>query len=99
MDVDGLTGRGRPERILLVGDNRSDFALIRSALPEGGCGCTVETVPRLADALLRLAEDAPDCLLLDLALPEADGLRSIARLVDRSPDLPIVLLTGPSTGR
>ena len=46
------------------------------------------------DAALRIVRDVPpDCVLLDLRLPDSRGLESIGALRDADPDVPIVVLT------
>lgn len=41
-----------------------------------------------------LAEDRPDCVVLDLQLPDCEGLDADAWLRDRGFDLPVVIITG-----
>jgi FixJ family two-component response regulator len=47
-----------------------------------------------ADLLARLPTGEPGCILLDLNLPELDGLELQRRLAELAPLLPIVFLTG-----
>jgi DNA-binding response OmpR family regulator len=51
-------------------------------------------VPSLAAAIEQLATGRFDVLLLDLSLPDSQGLRSLHQLGARAPELPIVVLTG-----
>lgn len=52
--------------------------------------------PDLADAVAALGPDAAafDCVLLDLGLPDADGLEALKRIHRLAPSLPIVVLSG-----
>lgn len=83
-------------RALLVDDDEKDALLIRVQLAESTQGAFdlvhVETV---RDAMNRLAvEPTIDLVLLDLMLPDAEGMEGLAQLRVHFPDIPIVMLTG-----
>ena len=45
--------------------------------------------------LASAAESAPDVVLLDLMIPgELDGLATLARLRDKAPDIPVIMMSG-----
>src|SRR6187549_1373360 len=48
----------------------------------------------MGDAELRLAEPAVDVILLDLGLPDAQGLGAVRRAHAAAPRVPLVVLTG-----
>lgn len=50
----------------------------------------------MGEALLRLNGEQLDVVLLDLSLPDARGLETLARMRRRAPFIPIVVLTGLS---
>ena len=82
-------------RVLLVEDNRPDADLIRETLPEKGpVAFALETVGRLAEARARLADGAFDLVLLDLGLPDSQGLPTFHALKEAAPGIPIIVLTG-----
>jgi two-component system sensor histidine kinase UhpB len=54
----------------------------------------VEWVDRLSVGLARLAEEGIDVLLLDLGLPDSDGLAALERVRVVAPGVPIVVLSG-----
>jgi FixJ family two-component response regulator len=56
-------------------------------------GWQPETFASAADFLARAPVDVPSCLVLDLALPDLNGLDLQRRVVDRT-DLPIIFITG-----
>jgi DNA-binding response OmpR family regulator len=88
-------------RVLLVEDNPGDADLVRLALEEGAEAGAFELdhVARLSAALARVAEPTPpDVILLDLSLPDASGLDGLRRLNEAAPDIPVVVLTGSSSG-
>jgi two-component system nitrogen regulation response regulator NtrX len=81
--------------ILVVDDESNIRRMLARLLEEAGH--TVETAAD-ADEALRVAEQtAPDAVLLDLALPGADGLSVLERLRGREPALPIVMMSGRAT--
>ena len=80
--------------ILLVEDNRDIANLVRSTLESEGYRVRVES-DGLA-ALRAVQQSRPHLLLLDLMLPELDGLELCERirgLTPREPYLPILMLT------
>ena len=87
----------RETRVLVVEDNQGDAGLVRFALrAESGAehSFKAEQVIRLQDALQSLKEKPFDLVLLDLTLPDAQGLDTLARVREAAPDLPIVIMTG-----
>ncbi len=81
--------------VLLVEDNHADARLLREALYEGGgTSFQLTHANTLAAALQRLDSMTFDVVLLDLSLPDADGLDTLVRTHERAPSVPIVVLTG-----
>jgi len=88
MNLDGI-------RVLLVEDNPGDARLFTELLRDAGASdLTLVQVDRLAAALDRLSCDSFDVMLLDLSLPDADGLDTLVRAHAQAPKIPIVVLTG-----
>jgi PAS domain S-box-containing protein len=84
-------------RILLVEDNQGDVDLIRELVTETGMvSFSIESVPRLSEALSRLKDNNVDLVLLDLGLPDSSGLETFARLKAAAPAMPTIILTGNS---
>lgn len=79
-------------RVLLVEDNEDDALLIREELSE--TNIEIEHAERLSTALCRLIGGGFDAVLLDLSLPDAQGLDTIDRVLSETPGVPIVVLTG-----
>jgi len=77
--------------ILLVEDDRS----IAQALERALCkqGYNVEAVGTGTAALHTIAAEPPDMVILDLGLPDMDGLEVLETVRNRGLDLPILLLT------
>ncbi len=82
--------------ILLVEDNLGDAELFQDILevsPESQTW-NVTHVMRLTAALVQLARAPVQVILLDLSLPDSQGLQTLVTLREKAPTLPIVVLTG-----
>jgi DNA-binding response OmpR family regulator len=80
-----------PGRILLVEDDSTIGASLTRALD--AAGYDVEWARDAASAGAAAARLTPDLVLLDLGLPDRDGIDVCAGLVEASPGLPVVMLT------
>jgi PAS domain S-box-containing protein len=82
-------------RLLLIEDNPTDVLLLQTALRDIPTGSVALThVERLAQGIAQL-HDAPfDVVLLDLGLPDSDGLDTLIRLHREFPTIPILVFTG-----
>jgi PAS domain S-box-containing protein len=82
-------------RLLLVEDNPGDARLVALALAEAaGDEAELARVDRLAAALDRLDGERWDAVLLDLSLPDSQGIATVRRVRAAAPTVPIVVLTG-----
>jgi PAS domain S-box-containing protein len=82
-------------RVLLVEDNAGDARLLREVVREAeGAHIQLTHVDTLGKALVRLDADQFDVVMLDLSLPDADGLETLVRTHAQAPSVPIVVLTG-----
>lgn len=80
--------------ILLVEDDHSIAHALELALHKQGY--SVNTVGSGKAAVLAIETDPPDMAILDLGLPDMDGLEVLQRVRGRNVDLPILLLTARS---
>lgn len=78
-------------RILLVEDDAELRALVEGRLRESGYN--VRTAATGTEALERVEEQVPNLVLLDVMLPELDGLEVCRRLRAQHPLLYIIMLT------
>ena len=84
-----------PIKVLLVEDNPGDARLVRERLLSApNARFEVESLDRLASAIERLRRAGIDVVLLDLSLPDSQGMETIARLHTRAPEIPIIALSG-----
>lgn len=79
------------KRVLLAEDDRATRESIARALELDGY--EVRAVPDGAAALEAFEEDTPDLLVLDLMMPNVDGLTVCRRLRARSDHTPILIAT------
>ena len=82
----------RPSRILLIEDDAPTREILGDLMR--GYHCDLITAADGREGLWRFEEQRPDLVLLDLFLPGLDGFEVFRRLRERSPGLPIVILTG-----
>lgn len=95
MEVASPPGTGRP-RLLLVEDNRADAALVGYLLRDRFDADVYEVIEAgtLAAALASIGGNRFACVLLDLGLPDADGMDTVRAVRAEAPELPLVVLTG-----
>jgi signal transduction histidine kinase len=81
--------------VLLVEDDEDDRKHVREMLLEpSSTEFELAEVDRLADASQKVSASPVDCVLLDLSLPDAEGLEALLRLRATAPGEPIVVLSG-----
>ncbi|MBI2570035.1 MAG: protein kinase [Candidatus Schekmanbacteria bacterium] len=82
-------------RIMIVEDEENLQRFYQVCL--GKEGYDVETFGTWADARNRLLADPPDLLLLDIGLPDMDGIEALKELRGIEPDLPVMMITAYGT--
>ncbi len=83
------------KQLLLIEDNAGDARLLREMLREHqaySAGLTHVTSMDAAEA--HLAKSGTDIILLDLGLPDAQGVTAVLRAHAAAPRVPLVVLTG-----
>ncbi len=83
---------GRPVRVLVVDDDAALVDLLSMALRYEGW--EVGTATDGAAGLRAAAETRPDAVVLDVVLPDLDGLEALSRLRRELPDVPVLFLIG-----
>jgi len=81
--------------VLLVEDSPGDARLVRERLAAAtGVQFRLECAERLAAGAARLQQGGMDVVLLDLGLPDSQGLATFQQLHARHPGVPVVVLSG-----
>jgi PAS domain S-box-containing protein/putative nucleotidyltransferase with HDIG domain len=82
-------------KLLLVEDNPGDARLLQEYLREDErVQFELEHVERLGACLESLAREEPHVILVDLGLPDSQGLDTFTKIHEQAPDVPIVVMTG-----
>ncbi len=86
---------GGPGRVLLIEDNRAQARLIREQLSDVKTGSfEMDLADRLSEGLSQLENGDFAGVLLDLSLPDSQGLDTLDAVRAKAPDVAVVVLTG-----
>ena len=80
-------------QILLVGSNAADARRMAQMLRAGATKFRLRRAQKLCQAKRRLCDGRPDVAILDLSLPEAQGLDALAEALRMAPSVPLVALS------
>ena len=83
------------EKVLLV-DDELEFTQVLSERMESR-GVDVDTAASGPEAVEKVKGKSYDAIVLDLAMPEMDGMDTLKHLLEANPDLQVILLTGHAT--
>jgi serine phosphatase RsbU (regulator of sigma subunit) len=91
---------GDPRTLLLIEDDPADAVLVTELLADSGVAATLSVARSLADARTLIRRlGSPGCILLDLHLPDAQGLTALTQVLAAAPGVPVVVLTGMAEER
>ena len=79
------------EKILIVDDEDAIREVVSTILEAQGYRCATFANGRLA--LEHFGKDSADLVLSDIVMPEMDGLKLLAELQARDPDVPVIMVT------
>ena len=71
------------QKVLIVDDSKTELMFLSDLLVRQGM--VVRTAQNSDEAMLRLAEDRPDLILMDVVMPGQNGFQ-LTRLITRSPE-------------
>ncbi|MBI4660283.1 MAG: response regulator [Verrucomicrobia bacterium] len=80
------------QHILVIDDEGSIRELLGTFFQARGY--RVSSASTAAEALRVVEDTLPDVVLLDLLLPDADGLELLENFKQTHPDLPVIIMTG-----
>lgn len=84
-----------PPAILIVEDSPLHARIMMTMLSDIGIpDYKLSAVPLLEDALALIGRWRPDCVLLDLTLPDADGIEAVQAVVAAAPGVPVIVVSG-----
>jgi len=85
-----------PINILFIEDNPGDARIVKEELRLAGSRTIVqlEWVDRLEKGLEQLVSNPFEAILLDLSLPDSEGLDTLQRVLAQTPQIPVIVMTG-----
>ena len=81
-----------PESILIVDDEPTILSSLSQVLQDERYQVTTATSG--PEALKQIAADVPDLVLLDIWMPEMDGLETLKRAREQAPNLQVMIMSG-----
>ena len=82
-------------KLFLIDDSTSVIKLIEAMLSESQYDIfKLKSVNTLADAFNILKNNSFDIILLDLNLPDSEGMDTLLKIKEKHPSLPIIIITG-----
>ena len=83
-----------PLRVLLVEDSEDDALIILQTLKRGGFDPYSHRVEKVADLRLALEQEPWEIVISDYSMPEFDGLSALRAVLEKSLDIPFIMLSG-----
>ncbi len=84
----------QPPLVLLIEDDPGDALLVEELAADTDIELRLVWVRTMAHAQRELATGSPDCVLLDLNLPDAHGLGALGQIREHADHVAVVVLTG-----
>lgn len=83
------------EKVLLVDDEEDFVNILAERMRTRGMNVSSTTSP--LEAIKKVEEESYDAIVLDLMMPEMDGLETLVKIKEKNPDIQVILLTGHAT--
>ena len=84
-----------PEKVLLIDDEKDFLEAMSERMANRGMN--VDTAISAKEAFEKVKGKAFDAVIVDLLMPEIDGLEALKELKKMNPELQVILLTGNAT--
>jgi DNA-binding NtrC family response regulator len=84
-----------PEKVLLVDDEKEFLEAMAERMTVRGI--EVSTASSASEAIRLAEKESFDAIIVDLMMPEMDGLEALKLLKKKSPESEVILLTGHAT--
>ena len=84
---------GKKLTVLLVDDSRTVLAQIEKALETNEEAEIVGTASNGAEAIQKTSELKPDLVIMDIVMPDVDGLAALRMLQAKQPEIRVVMLS------
>ena len=88
--------RDKKSRVLLIDDDKDDLQMIEDILFKMNGHAqdfVLETAQNLEAGILRLAKNNIDIVLLDLHLPDSQGIETFVKLNKAAPEIPVIIMS------
>src|SRR6201986_1337165 len=95
LETTASSDRDEQVQVLLVEDDDGDAVLVSELLHEVGASVVVQRARSLTQAKALVSGAA--CVLLDLGLPDSQGLNGLRQLLQLEPEAAVVVLTGEAS--
>lgn len=96
LNTDGGLGRSEAAvvSLLLIEDDPGDALLVEEMASDAVIDFGIVWAQSLDEARTRLGTTRPDCIVLDLNLPDAHGLDALEAVQKYAPGVPVIVMTG-----
>lgn len=81
--------------VLVADDDRTIRTVLTQALTRAGC--KVHATASMATLLGWIEEGRGDAVITDVVMPDGNGLKALPRILDRRPDLPVIVISAQNT--
>lgn len=83
------------ERVLLVDDELEFLEILAERMRGRGMAVTTSTLA--TEALSLILTESYDAVIMDLMMPDMDGIQALKAIKEKKPEMQIILLTGHAT--
>jgi two-component system response regulator PilR (NtrC family) len=82
----------KKKHILIIDDDEQILFLLKAFVEMNDCTCEIENSAEKALALIH--KNKYSLVILDIKLPDGDGLEILKHILTLSPNMPVIIITG-----